>query len=170
MNRVLEDQTSGDTSDQALHDRQSLRPSGEEGSFEAAYQIAKRNQQKQFAERTWNQVTCTPCSTFSTTKARIWFFESISLKRGSSESRECILTIFESLKVQDCIALVAVARRVNVIYTLTCKEKNTTQLHNQIKHLESVIEKRLFLLKGMIESFNLISKYAQNDKKLVSEF
>lgn len=98
-------------------------------------------------------------------------FELISIKIQNLIINKNILnTIFEELRPQDKVALLSIARRVNIIYSLTSKNKNTIQLCNQLKHIESADEERVFVLKALIESLNLLSKNQDKNKAKVLLF
>jgi len=54
------------------------------------------------------------------------------------------------------------SRKVNIIFSLTQKSKNTIQLNNQLKNLQSAQGNRLFLLKGLKDSVREIINNGDN--------
>lgn len=76
-----------------------------------------------------------------------------ALKDEVFEQKKMICSkIFDSLTPEDKASLISISRKVNVVFSLSNKSKNTTQLSNQLKYLEPATGKRLFLLKGLKEA------------------
>lgn len=70
-----------------------------------------------------------------------------------------LLEIFDGMEENDKLSLVTMSRKVNVIYSLSEKSRNTTQLRNQLKNIHWDETHRCNYLKGIITSINQLIEY-----------
>ncbi|CAI2381411.1 unnamed protein product [Moneuplotes crassus] len=78
--------------------------------------------------------------------------------------KRILCEIFDCLNSQDNISLISMNKKVNRVFSLAQKQKNTTQLFNQLKHLQTVDKTKLFLVKGIQKSVEEIKTYGNDSR------
>lgn len=74
-----------------------------------------------------------------------------------------LLEIFDTTTAKDRLSLITISRKVNVIYSLSQKSKNTTQLRNQLSNVSWDKTARCNYVKGIHTGLNELTQYANQD-------
>lgn len=74
-----------------------------------------------------------------------------------------MLEVFDNITAEDRLALITMSRKVNVIYSLSQKSKNTIQLRNQLSSMIWEDTSRCHYLKGISMGINELVSSTKND-------